>query len=139
MEKVICPYCEKPAPLVTGKEVYPHRRDLWRKRFYRCHDCDAHVGVHPGTERPLGTPAGPALRKVRMKAHAAFDPLWKYTGAFPNRSAAYRWLARQLGIKAKRCHIGHFDGRQCNKTITFCAELQGSSTEKEPTNDRQNT
>lgn len=38
---VICDYCDKPAELVTGAEVYPHRPDLHHKKFWLCKPCDA--------------------------------------------------------------------------------------------------
>ena len=123
MEKVICPYCEKPAPLVTGKVLYPHRPDLWKKRFYRCADCDAHVGCHPGSEKALGIPAGQALRKARMRAHAAFDPMWKGRRGRGHRRTAYQWLAMKLGIKRDKCHIGQFTEQQCEQTVKACGEL----------------
>lgn len=122
MPEVICPYCDKPAPLVTGKVVYPHRRDLWKKKLYRCNLCDAHVGCYPGSDKPLGVPAGPILRAARIKAHFAFDPLWRGDGKkmFRNRSHAYKWLAKSLGISRSRCHIGQFDKEQCEDTIAAC-------------------
>lgn len=128
MKPVICPYCNKPAELVTGREVYPHRRDLWKKKFYVCLYCNARVGCHPGTSKPLGVPASAELRKARMAAHRVFDPLWRprhagYGRVFKSRSEAYRWLADCLGIKAKRCHIGQFDEQQCEKTVAACREV----------------
>lgn len=137
MQTVTCPYCDKPAPLVMGEELYPHRPDLWSKRFYWCRDCDARVGCHPGTSKPLGVLAGPIIRRARMDAHKAFDPLWK-SGRFRNRKAAYRWLAGKLGmIGATSCHIGCFDKQQCEDTIAAC---QGKrEPESEADNDTQNS
>ncbi len=120
---MICPYCNKQAALVTGKEVYPHRKDLWQKKFYQCRDCDAHVGCHPGTTKPLGTLSNQALRKARMRAHATFDPLWKGRQGGGDRKTAYQWLAMTLGIKRDKCHIGQFTEQQCEETVKACREL----------------
>lgn len=121
MQTVICPYCDKPAPLVTGKQVYPYRRDLWKKKFYLCRGCDAYVGCHPKSERPLGVPANKALRKLRRAAHDAFDPLWRHRmRVFHKRSHAYKWLAESLFIKTSDCHIGQFNEQQCEDTIRHC-------------------
>lgn len=76
---VICSYCNKPAELVTGKEIYPHRPDLYPKKFWRCRPCTAYVGCHKpnagygdGT-RPLGRLANAELRAAKSAAHAAFS------------------------------------------------------------------
>lgn len=49
-----CAYCGKPAALVTGRKIYPHRQDLWDKKIWECAPCEALVGCHPGTIKPLG-------------------------------------------------------------------------------------
>lgn len=117
-----CDYCGKPAELVTGDEIYPHRPDLSRLRFWRCEPCDAHVGCHRGTTRPLGRLANAELRRAKMAAHAAFDPLWK-SGRM-SRSEAYAWLADRLGIEADVCHIGMFDVAMCE---LVCEEVKQCS------------
>lgn len=120
MDKVICPYCQKNTQLVTGAEVYSHRPDLSKKSFYVCWDCDARVGCHPGTIKPLGKPAGRELRQWRSKAHAAFDPLWKRKPK--KRKEMYSWLASRLNIDSKRCHIGMMDIEQCKQVIEACQQ-----------------
>lgn len=100
---VTCLECGKEARLVDGKRIYPHRPDLYAKSFYLC-ECGAYCGCHPGTTSALGSPCGPATRKARSAAHAAFDPLWKRKTM--SRHLAYKWLAEQLGIDPADCHIG---------------------------------
>ena len=114
----LCPYCREPAKLVTGKTVYPHRRDLWNKQFYVCDPCEARVGCHPGTINPLGRLANTELRKEKMKAHAVFDPIWKTHRM--SRKMAYAWLAKRLNIDVKDCHIGEFDVEQCRRVVAVC-------------------
>jgi hypothetical protein len=113
-----CPYCGEPSKLVGGDAVYPHRQDLYSKKFYLCRPCDAYVGCHPNSETPLGRLANAELRRAKMATHRAFDPLWKEHGM--RRSEAYQWLAEQLGIPAEECHVGMFDVARCNQAIEVC-------------------
>lgn len=106
-----CPYCSAPTALVGGDVIYPHRTDLAEKKFWICYPCDAYVGCHPGTERPLGTPAKAVLRGMRSRVHAALDPLWR-TGKM-RRNEVYAQLATEMGIPPEKCHVGMFDADQC--------------------------
>lgn len=112
---VVCPYCGSGADLVSGQSVYPHRSDLFHKWFYMCSPCDARVGCHPKSKRPLGRLANSELRRWKMKAHAAFDPLWKSKKM--SRKEAYSWLSDRLGIHPDETHIGMFDVEMCKKVI----------------------
>lgn len=123
-----CPYCGHEAVLVSGEMLYPHRPDLYDKPFYRCAPCGAHVGCHPGTTNPLGRLANAELRKAKMDAHAAFDPLWK--GKKRARRQAYAWLAHELGIDVSRCHIGEFDVAQCRRVVAICTQKRGAQHER---------
>lgn len=118
VKPLVCDYCGGPAPCVSSRAAYPHRPDLWHKPMYRCGPCDAHVGCHPGGTQPLGRLANAQLRRAKMAAHAAFDPLWK-NGA-GKRSARYGWLANQLGIHKGDCHIGMFDEAMCARVVEVC-------------------
>ena len=118
----ICPYCGTFSKLVTGLEIYPHRPDLGGLSFYQCAPCDAFVGVHKGTTRPLGRLADTELRKSKSAAHRAFDPLWEL-GNFKTRKDAYAWLAETLKIPVKECHIGEFDVHQCMRVIEACKKV----------------
>lgn len=130
MPDVLCDYCGQQAQLQTGRQVYPHRRDLHDRRFYVCPPCDARVGCHPGTTEPLGRLANAALRQAKQAAHAAFDPLWQDNQSRGGRRAgrrrnerrkrAYAWLAEQLGIAEKDCHIGMFDVATCQRVVEIC-------------------
>ena len=110
-----CPYCQGPVALVTGEVIYPHQPDLHDKRFWRCAPCDAYVGCHPGTDKPLGRLANAELRKAKQAAHRVFDPLWKSKKM--KRSAAYGLLAQRLGISKNQCHIGYFDIDTCKRVV----------------------
>lgn len=117
-KNIACPYCGKESTRATGVEVYPHRPDLKSLRLYRCVPCDALVGTHKGTWKPLGRLANYELRKAKMEAHSAFDKKWKY--GTMSRSDAYAWLATQLNIKGEDCHIGMFDVDMCNRVVDVC-------------------
>lgn len=121
---VMCPYCGKSAKLVGGDTIYPHRPDLYEKKFWLCRPCNAYVGCHKpnngygdGT-RPLGRLANAELRDAKRSAHAHFDPIWEKGGMA--RAQAYKWLASSLGIEPKNCHIGMFDVETCKKVVDLC-------------------
>lgn len=115
MSNPVCPYCSRESELVTGKRIYPHRKDLAGKRFYLCEPCDAYVGCHQTSRTPLGRLANAELRRLRVLAHAMFDPLW-ILGPM-TRVEAYGRLARELGIPRKKCHIGMFDAETCHQVV----------------------
>lgn len=109
---------------VSGDRIYPHRPDLYSKWFWLC-ACGAYVGCHPKTDIPLGTPAGPATRRARNEAHAAFDTLWRrkmQRGATRKeaRNAGYAWLAREMGLDLEDTHIASFTKEQCAQVVELC-------------------
>jgi len=124
-----CPYCGKPSQRVTGEIIYPHRRDLWSKKFYQCAPCRAYVGCHPKSDKPLGRLANAELRRAKMDAHRAFDPIWKNKSK--SRSEAYAWLARQLDIPGEECHIGMFDVDMCRRVVDICSPDFGDPHQQE--------
>ena len=114
--------CGRECRLVFGREIYPHRMDLFSRKFWKCDSCAAWVGCHPGGTRPLGRPANAALRKQRQSVHAAFDPLWK-SGTM-TRTAAYSKLAEGLGVAKQNCHIGMFDAAQCERALVVVQAIK---------------
>lgn len=128
---VVCQECSQAASLVGGDKIYPHRRDLYGKRFWRC-ECGAYVGCHPGTEVALGTPCGPLTKAARIDAHAALDPLWRRKMARDGvpkheaRGAAYLWLAEQLGIAPEECHVGMMDADMARRVVEVCRPYSGA-------------
>jgi hypothetical protein len=128
MSAPACDYCSEPSERVTGREVYPHRPELADKVIYRCSPCGAWVGCHPGTDKPLGRLANAGLRKAKMAAHSAFDPLWKAKmrrdecSKKQARGAGYQWLAERLGVEPDACHIGMFDEATCWRVVEACRQ-----------------
>ncbi|WP_267396173.1 MULTISPECIES: zinc-finger-containing protein [unclassified Sphingomonas] len=115
--------------MVGGSAVYPHRPDLADKWLWRC-SCGAYCGVHPGTLKALGSPAGPVTRRARSAAHAAFDPLWEKRQRLSGlskghaRGKGYKWLAAQLGVEPKNCHIGMMDAATARRVVEICRRAE---------------
>jgi len=112
--------------LVTGMEVYPHRGDLADRWYWRC-TCSAYCGTHPNLTA-VGTPAGRETRRAREAAHAAFDPLWRRRMEISGltkqtaRGRGYKWLAAQLGIDRKECHIGMMRAEMALRVVEVCRQ-----------------
>ena len=113
---MLCNYCGLLADFVTGKEMYPHRPDLYSLKFYHCPICNASVGTHKKTEEPFGTLSNKELKRYRQRAHEVFDGYWK-TSRSASRDKSYKRLARDMGLKKSETHIGMFDKEQCLKVI----------------------
>ena len=97
---IYCCACEKDvdAKLVSGKEIYKHRKDLYSLPFWQCETCDNFVGCHHKTKQktaPLGCIPTPELKEVRKKIHATLDPLWM-DGNY-KRKDLYAKLSEKLG------------------------------------------
>lgn len=133
---VICGYCSGQAKYLPSSEAVYNGRDYGP--VWVCWPCEAWVGCHPDGA-PLGRLANKELRRAKMAAHAAFDPLWQhFRSAYPQgrgrapfkvlrriaRNRAYSWLSEQLGIPGDQCHIGMFDLEQCQRVIAVIRELQ---------------
>src|SRR5688572_15218640 len=107
-----CPYCLQPAVKASTSEIYPGRKSFSEAFFWVCHKCDARVGCHPNTDKPLGTLATISTRRARQATHSAFDRIWKAEMLSQGiskrkaRNSAYQWLAGQLGT---RSNIGEMD------------------------------
>lgn len=85
------------AVLTNGKEIYPHREDLYTLKFWKCPICKNYVGCHKNGNgmSPLGNIPTKAIREKRKEIHAILDPLWK-SGRF-HRKALYSRLSELLG------------------------------------------
>lgn len=127
-----CRYCGGPVDLVHNSVVYSGQAYGDWPYVYACADreCNSYVGVHPRTDIPLGTLANAQLRQARRAAKEAFNPLWvgmagmraKSVANKARRTAAYTWLAGELGIPVEQCHIAWFDIDMCYATVVACKE-----------------
>lgn len=129
-EPPVCPYCSVPAELLPNSaEIY---RGVDHGPLWLCRPCRAWVGCHDHSGAPLGRLADPALRQAKIKAHAAFDPLWKAkiitTGCRKReaRNLAYKWLSAALGIARQDCHIGMFDAETCARVVELCSPYRNA-------------
>lgn len=84
--------------------------------------CKGIHGAHQSNGAPFGRPADKATRQARIRAHAAFDQIWK--DGHLSRNSAYRWLQEKLGITKNECHIALFDKAMCARVIEECAVYQ---------------
>lgn len=95
-----CCGCNKTteANLVSGFEVYKHRKDLASLPFWQCPRCLNFVGCHHNTKdrtRPLGTIPTPEIKRLRMEIHSILDPMWKDGDI--GRKELYSYLNKNLG------------------------------------------
>ena len=122
MERLeICRYCGGVIRMVPARAVYGSavkRLGLEKEYIYQCQNCNARVGCHKGTTRPLGNVANETLRLKRMETHQVYDAFWKRSGM--TRTQAYKWLAEQMNLTEDRAHIGSFEMYQCQMVIELC-------------------
>ncbi len=106
-----CPYCGSEARWVENKEIYGKN---YGNSFmcYLCKPCDAYVGCHQNTKRPLGSMANAELRNLRKKAHSIIDPYWK-DGMY-ERKEMYGKLSKALG---REVHVAESNEDQCKEII----------------------
>lgn len=118
-DDLICPDCG------TLMILRPSRYGL----FYGCRafpDCKGTHGAHPNGA-PLGVPANKATKDMRIRAHAAFDAIWKpgiEKGRKRRRGRSYCWLAKRMGVK--EVHMGEMTIEECENVIRLCAGVRWS-------------
>lgn len=115
-----CPYCGKEAQYSTSRLFYGQD---YGTNVYHCDPCNARVGTHKGTDRPLGTMANVHLRVLRTKCHALIDPYWK-SGRI-KRGEVYRRMAKAMGLPKEKAHIGMFNEEQCRQLIALFTKKGG--------------
>ena len=122
MEKTtICRYCGSPVVFTSNAEIYG--KEYGNGKCYLCRNCRAFVGVHTGTETPLGTLANEELRRYRKAAHFWFDKIWKKPTRITTRYKAYEWLSDELGLPRAKTHIGMFEKDQCEQAIKIAQRI----------------
>lgn len=116
---LVCPDC---GALMEYR--FPRDGVRWKNPRYVCTaEPERHGthGAHPDG-RPMGVPADRATRRARMRAHAAFDTLWKPGPAKKQRERrglAYEALRGHLNMTADECHIGRFTLEDCARVEAF--------------------
>ena len=118
-----CPYCGANAKLRPASVVYGEMTLDNHAYVYVCDRypaCDAYVGAHAESKLPMGTLANGDLRNKRIRAHRAFDQLWK-SGRMTKKEA-YRWLQMQFGLPREQAHIAMFGEYMCERVIRECTQ-----------------
>jgi len=119
-----CPYCGANAKLHPASVVYGEMTLDNHAYVYVCDRypaCDAYVGAHKESKLPMGTLANGDLRSKRIRAHHAFDQLWK-SGRMTKKEA-YRWLQMQFGLPREQAHIAMFGEYMCERVIRECTQM----------------
>lgn len=103
-KSIFCCECQNQtqARLTNGKEIYPHRPDLYLKNIWICERCKNYVGCHDKSKKPtqeLGFIAGKEMKKARQHIHALLDPMWQGNKDKSMRGRIYNIIAGQLGKK----------------------------------------
>lgn len=124
--RIYCCGCEQDveAQLTSGREVYHHREDLWRKRVWQCPNCKNFVGVHEGSKnnKPLGVIATMEIKQLRMAIHRRLDKLWK-SGRM-TRGECYAYMSRKLGHPYHTANLSSV--RECLIALNAVKELMES-------------
>ena len=89
---------------------------------WRCREPECTVRQWDGS---TSTPCNEETARLRRRCHELFDATWNGSGdqLFPNRSVAYAWMARILGIGTKDCHFGQFGAEKCQQAISAITKL----------------
>ena len=118
---IYCSGCESDvaARLTDGKEIYPHRSDLYSLPFWKCDTCKNYVGCHHKTNdptKPLGCIPTKELMNARKHIHSILDPIWK--NGVVKRGSLYQRISEIVGWKYHTANIRNIDeARKVYKAI----------------------
>jgi len=117
--------CAEPGCDGTLELRWSPRFGTW---FYGCSHWPSCDGTLPAEVdgAPRGEPRTKELQGWRVKAHTAFDEIWKRRGF--RRHTAYAWLRRVMVLPPDKAHISRFDIEQCQRVIELVKE-KGPGTE----------
>jgi hypothetical protein len=99
-----CKNCGSEVIITSNAKIYS--KEFGNGKCYKCVSCDSYVGVHGGTNIPLGILANKEERELKKKCHESFDKLW-FTPR--QRNICYKELSILLKIKPNQCHFGWFE------------------------------
>jgi len=125
--KIYCVACDEGVkPRITdGKEVYPHRPDLYEKKFVVCDTCKNYKAFN-GNKKPTLIPT-PELRKARREIHAILDPLWQSKKI--KRGQAYAYISHRIGYPYHNESLKNID--EANKALEIVTTLKVKLDNKE--------
>jgi len=119
--RIYCCGCEEyvDARLTCGKEIYPHRVDLYDLPFWKCDTCGNYIGCHHKTTdrtKPLGVIPTDELRRARHDIHKLMDPIWR--GGEIKRADLYKMISDEFGFRYHTAKIKSIeDARKIYKFI----------------------
>ena len=124
----VCDECSSPkVALTTNAALYGARALDPELRVYGCMKCRASVGVHPGTNFPMGLMACAPTRALRSRAHLEFDALWKHGRL--TRTQAYQMMRDELGLEADQAHMAMMTREQLQRVIEWARHYQSVEAE----------
>lgn len=127
--KIYCCGCgdKIEARLTDGKEIYPHRSDLYSLPFWKCDVCGNFVGCHHKTKdrtQPLGCISTPEIRKARQHIHKILDPIWQ-SGKM-KRKELYEYISEKTGWPYHTAKIRSVEeAREIYKIVSECTQRPG--------------
>ena len=119
-----CPYCGRRSVLRPAEYVYGANTINISDQLYVCAGypgCNAYVGVHEGTTKPMGSLANPELRNKRIRAHRAINHIIEK--GYMSKDDIYALLSLRLNVPRKETHIGRFSDYLCEQTILECEKV----------------
>lgn len=102
--------CDVDARLVSGKDIYIQRPDLYETPFWLCDTCGNYVGCHHKTTnktKPLGVIPTTEIRKARRMIHELIDPVWQ--SGKVSRSVLYGIISKKIGKRFHTAEIRTID------------------------------
>lgn len=110
--KIYCCNCgdEVLCRLTDGKEMYPHRKDLYSIPFWIHDECKGFIGCHHKTVdrvKPLGVIASPEIKKARIYIHSVVDPIWKNKKM--SRGKIYKKISDEIGYSFHTAEIKYIN------------------------------
>ncbi len=87
-----------------------------------CPKCGASVGVHKGTNIPLGNPTSGDTSLKRIKIHEEID---RVVESGMERYHVYKLLAKKMGLNMEDTHAGKFNEKQCDEAIDILKSIKG--------------
>lgn len=119
-----CRHCGSVVKFIRNEELYGHPRGNW-PFAYLCQNpvCGASIGLHKGTDIPLGTLAKRELKAARYTAKQSFLCLVKEKKLKMND--AYEWLAYHMNKPQTETHFGFFEHEDCQLALKITSQALG--------------
>jgi hypothetical protein len=123
---IYCGICDKKQEIIltTGKEIYPHRKDLFKLKFWKCPVCGGYVGTHKNSKKhkPLGCIVSKEVKNARIRIHKLLDILWSSPCEFNySRKELYKKISEHIGRKYHTAKIKTL--KEANEIYIFIRDL----------------